>query len=168
MLEGKGAILDVARAVSVAVNAAGIDAAVIGGIAVVLHHHIRTTVDVDLLVNGPLSEVSDCLQAAGATFDSSRREFLLNQVPVHLLTSAQTGFMPAGWQEIDGIRTVALEDLISLKLSSGSTSVLRSQDIADVLGLIRANQLTDSFTPTVAKPFRQDFRKLLKALSNES
>ncbi len=65
---------------------------------------------------------------------------------------------------LDVARIVSLADLINLKLSSGTRSVLRSQDIADVIGLIRANQLSNSFVPKIAKPFRKDFLKLVDAV----
>jgi hypothetical protein len=166
MLEGKGTVLDVAKVISGALTAKGVDAAVIGGIAVVLHHHMRTTKDIDLWVPGPLPAVAECLLEAGATFDSGKREFTMRQVPVHLVTTEQTGFAPSNRVDIEDVRTVSLADLINLKICSGTTGIKRSQDIADVLGLIKANHLTGRFTPKIAKQFRKDFRAILQAASS--
>jgi hypothetical protein len=165
MLDGKGNILDVARQTSALLAGNGIDFAVIGGVAAVLHHHIRTTLDVDIWVSGELKEVADCLRSAGAQFDPAKREFTLKGVPIHLVTIEQTKLSPTDFLDIEEIRTVSLADLISIKLASGISSRLRSQDIADVIGLIRANKLNGKFTPRVAKPFRKEFRDLLKLIS---
>ncbi len=167
MLEGKGTILDVARRVSTGLKAKEIDAAVIGGVAVVLHQYVRTTRDVDLFVPGPLNEVADCLAADGATFNEAKREFLVDDVPVHLVTLEQTGFNPTHMVDIEQIRTVSLGDLISLKLRSGTGSIRRTRDISDVIGLIEANRLTGKFTPKIAKAFRKEFKELLKGLAQE-
>jgi hypothetical protein len=48
ILRGRGAILDTAREVSAVLRAQGIEGGVIGGVAVVLHGHVPTTVDVDV------------------------------------------------------------------------------------------------------------------------
>jgi hypothetical protein len=164
LLDGRGAILDVARIVSRALVDQNIPGAVIGGVAVVLHGHVRTTLDVDVWVPGTLDQVADALKQADFSFDASRREFKLGQVPVHLISSEQTLISPSNLLDIEQVRTVSLADLINLKLSSGTRSVLRSQDIADIIGLIRANQLSNSFVPKIAKPFRKDFRKLVNAV----
>jgi hypothetical protein len=166
MLEGKGAILDVARAVTATLEKGGVPGAVIGGVAVVLHGHVRTTMDVDVFVPDPLAAFAEQLSESGFKFDASKHEFNLNSVPVHLVTIEQTGFSPAQVIELEGIRTVSLADLINLKLASGTRSILRSQDIADVIGLIRANHLTGSFIAKVAEQWRKDFRTLIRAVAD--
>jgi hypothetical protein len=45
--------------------------------------------------------------------------------------------------------------------------VLRAIDIADVIGLIRANHLTGEFAAKLARPLRAEFRKLAKAVAKE-
>ncbi len=121
--------------------------------------------DVDVWVDDQLQVLASHLDKAGLSFDPHHRKFNLSGVPVHLITIDQTGFAPGPAIEMEQIQTVSLADLISLKLSSGTKSVLRAQDIADVIGLIRANKLTEAFTPKVAKPFRKDFRNLLQAVA---
>jgi hypothetical protein len=121
--------------------------------------------DVHVWVADPLATIADALREAGATFEAVKREFILNDVPIHLVTIDQTGFAPTHRIELENIKTVSLGDLISLKLSSGVNNVLRSQDIADVIGLIRSNHLDGSFTPKIAKEYRKDFKGLLEAIA---
>ena len=63
-------------------------------------------------------------------------------MPVHLVTIEQLKQAPRKTVEIEGITTVSLEDLIEIKLRSGSSNVLRAQDLADAIGLIRHHRLT--------------------------
>ncbi|MGB0069318.1 MAG: DUF6036 family nucleotidyltransferase [Isosphaeraceae bacterium] len=50
LLDKQGSILDVARELSQLMRQSGIPGVVIGGIAVVLHGHVRTTKDIDVFV----------------------------------------------------------------------------------------------------------------------
>jgi hypothetical protein len=43
----------------------------------------------------------------------------------------------------------------------------RAIDIADVIGLIRANKLTGQFAAKLQKSLRAEFRKLVKAVQRE-
>ena len=168
MLEGKGAILDVARRVSRLLESQGSEGGVIGGVAVVLHGHIRTTSDVDVYMPEPLEAFGEQLRSAGFSFNSAQREFTYTGVPVHLVTSEQTKVAPAEIVNIDEVRTVSLADLINMKLHTGTQDMLRAQDLADVIGLIRHHQLSGEFARHVAKPLRNEFRKLARAIRNES
>lgn len=47
-LTGSGPLLDVARDVSRILRERDLDSAIIGGVAVVMHGHVRTTLDVDV------------------------------------------------------------------------------------------------------------------------
>ncbi len=94
MLEGKGVILEVARTVSRVLEASEIPGAVIGGVEVVLHGHVRTTMDVDVWVPDALTRIAGQLQ--------------------------QSGYAPLDLLEIQEILTVSLADLINLKLASGT------------------------------------------------
>jgi len=164
LLEGDSAILDVARDVTRILREIGIRGAVIGGVAVGLHGHVRATVDVDVLAPEPLEPLRDALTRNGYRFDRRKREFLRGHVPVQLVTEQQTGGTAQRLTEIAGVQTVSLADLISMKLRSGTRSVLRSQDIADVIGLIRARRLTSAFAAKLARPLRAEFRKLVRAV----
>src|SRR5436309_2291900 len=112
ILEGKGTILDVARQITQLLQQHKIPGAIIGGVAAVLHNHVRTTMDVDVWVPGDLALVGECLQKAGGSFDAKQHEFKLGQVPVHLVGTDQTGYAPTTMVEIEEIRTVSLADLI--------------------------------------------------------
>lgn len=64
---------------------------------------------------------------------------------------------------IQRIQTVGLADLINMKLRSGTQSLLRAQDIADVIALIRACKLTPAFAAKLQRSLRGDFRRLTTA-----
>ena len=164
LLEGHGAILETARDVGRIMSDAGIDGAIIGGVAVVLHGYVRTTVDVDVFVNGPLKPLSEALQENGFRFFSSRREFRRSAVPVHLVTKDQTRMTPSAKERIEDVEVVSLPDLITMKLASGLREPLRAIDLADVIGLIRARRLTADFAARLSKEVRPEFRKLARAV----
>lgn len=167
MLEGKGALLDTARDVSRLLGMAEPGAAVVGGVAVVLHGYVRTTSDVDLYVPGAAERVAEILQANGFPFDPDRREFVRDGVPVHLVRPEQIPTPPRTLVEIEGIRTVSLADLLNIKLRSGLKHRLRAIDLADVIGLIRRHGLTGAFTRQIDKDLRPEFRKLARDIQRE-
>lgn len=163
MLEGDSQVLDTAREVSQIFRDADVHAAVVGGVAVGLHGHVRATADVDVFVPEPMQMAADALVRAGYVFDRRNREFVRAIVPVQFVTEEQTGRTPRRRSVIDGITTVSLADLVNMKLFSGVQSVARAQDIADVIGLIRAAKLTGAFTVRITPALRAEFRKLLRA-----
>src|SRR5438477_9478119 len=162
MLEGKGAILDVARSVSRVLEQSNNPGAIIDGVAVVLHGHVRTTADVDVYIPEKAEEFASSLRVAGFDFDPAQREFRLAGVPIHLVTREQAPIAPLRFEQIDDVRVVSLADLLNLKLHSGARSVTRAQDIADVIGLIRCRGLTGEFARHIHKPLRNEFRKLVR------
>lgn len=168
MLENRGAVLETAREVSRLMAEAGIAGAVIGGVAVVLHGYVRTTTDVDILVDPPLERMRDVLAAHGFVYDNERREFVKNGIPVHLVRPADAAVARRGEPEsIDGVTAVSLSDLIEMKLRSGSTNPLRAIDLADVIGLMRHHRLTGEFASQLDKPLRKPFRKLARLIRDE-
>ena len=164
MLENRGTVLDTARKVSRLIKLHNINGAVIGGIAVFLHGHIRTTRDVDVLVNQPLVDFGKILSGAGASFDAASKEYTLDGVPVQLVSSDIAVPAPKESVELDGVLTIGLADLINLKLHSGIRNVARAQDLADVIGLIRQRGLTSAFAAKLDKRVRSEFKKLVKAV----
>jgi hypothetical protein len=168
ILDKRGAILDVAREVSHLMRTAGIPGMVIGGIAVVLHGYVRTTKDIDIFIHPPLEPLADLLTANGFTFDRGGRAFVKQGVAVHLVLPEQVGSSPRKVIEIEGITTVTLTDLISMKLRSGSEDILRAQDLADVIGLIRHHRLTSGFARHLDKALRPAFCKLVRLIERES
>jgi hypothetical protein len=167
LMEGRGAILETAREISALFRESGLSAAVIGGIAVVLHGHWRATKDIDVLVGSPPQEVASVLEAHGFLLDSARREFVRDGIPVHLVLPEQTGTALSKIVEIEGILTVPLQSLIGMKLRSGTRNLLRAQDLADVIGLIRHHKLTGEFARSLDKDLRPTFRKLVRSIERE-
>src|SRR5512135_3756328 len=84
LLDKTSAILDLAREVSRLMRDAGIPGAVIGGVAVVLHGHVRTTKDIDIFTEGPLEPLAELLLACGFEHDLGKKEFVRSGIPVHL------------------------------------------------------------------------------------
>lgn len=166
ILTGDSPILDVARQVSDLIRSARLDAAVIGGVAVVLHGHVRTTVDVDVFTTDA-EALGQALRDGGFTWDAQHKQFMKGEVPVHLVTLAEATAPPAQREDHQGVRTVSLADLINLKLRSGSENVLRAQDMADVIALMRVHKLGGAFTPRIAEDLRPAFRKLVRAMEQE-
>jgi hypothetical protein len=167
LLDQRGSILELAREITALMRREDIPGVVIGGIAVVLHGHLRTTKDIDVFLDQPLETIADLLIAEGFQFDAQRREFVREGVPVHLVTREQLAKPPRKTIEIEGIMTVSLADLIEMKLTSGSENILRAQDLADVIGLIRHNRLTGEFARNLDKSLRSTYRKLVKAIQHE-
>src|SRR4051812_3695673 len=159
MLEKRGAVMETAVKVSHILKKRDIDGAIIGGVAVVLHGHIRTTKDVDVAIRGSLEQCKIAFEEAGLTFDPKKREFDLDGVPVQLVGDEMVK-LPEGFVEIEGVQTVRLADLINIKLKSGLSSKIRAQDIADAIGLIRAHNLSGAFASKVDRSVRKEFRKL--------
>jgi hypothetical protein len=168
MLDKRGTILDIAREVSRLMRSAGIPGAVIGGVAVVLHGYVRTTKDVDICTAPPLEPLADLLIANGYTFDPLEKAFAKGGVAVHLVLQEQAGSPASGPVEIEGITTVALADLIGMKLRSGNKNLLRAQDLADAIGLIRHHRLDNSFARQLDRELRPAFRKLVRLIEQES
>lgn len=167
LLDSRGPVLDTAREVSKRLEAASLTAIVVGGVAVVLHGHLRTTKDVDIFVPGDAREVANSLIAAGFAHDPIRREFVRDLIPVHLVIPEQVGVPEIRSIELDGIRTASLADLIAMKLRSGLENLLRAQGLADVIGLARHHKITSEFSSCLDTSLRPGFRKIARALRDE-
>ena len=142
--------------------------AIIGGVAVGLHGHKRSTVDVDVFIPDDADGFAALLRSRRFRYDAKAVEFVKDRVPVHLVTPEQAGQNKVRSSVIGGIRTVTLADLINIKLRSGLSNVLRAKDLGDVIDLIRANRLTVHSQLKLDKPLRTDFRKLVRAIQNDT
>src|SRR5690242_4482571 len=167
ILEKKGAVLEIAREVSQLMRAAGISGRVIGGVAVVLHGYLRTTNDVDVFVSPPLEPIAALLTSNGFTYDRSKRAFFKRGVAVELVRPDEVGTRDVEAVEIEGVTTVALVDLVDMKLRSGTNNLLRAQDLADVIGLIREHKLKSDFARRLNPQLRPAFRKLVRLIGRE-
>ncbi|MCH7592793.1 MAG: hypothetical protein IH989_08450 [Planctomycetes bacterium] len=151
---------------------AGIEYAIIGGMALNAHGYRRETVDVDVLIRPDgLEEFRNRLVGRGyvGTFSGAKKSFRntrTNTVVEFIATGEYPGDgkpKPVAFPDpakvkisIDGICVVDLPTLINLKLASGMTQPARRRDLADVQELIRILSLKreyvsqlDSFVHTM-------------------
>ena len=147
----------------------GIEHAIIGGMAVVLHGFVRVTGDVDLLTTREgLDKIHERLVGLGYVpmFQGARKALrdTTTGVKVEFIT---TGEYPGDGKpkpvrfpdprdvtvERDGFPVIPVPKLIELKLASGLDVAHRLRDLADVQDLIRAlklpRELGDQLDPSV-------------------
>jgi hypothetical protein len=167
LLDGRGAILDTAREISAALREAGVEGAIVGGVAVVLHGHVRTTVDVDIYSPEPAGRLTGVLESLGFFQDRDRREFSREGIVVYIVRPEQVGTPPRRLVEIEGVTTVSLADLVAMKLRSGLANLTSAQDLADVIGLIRRCGLKGGFSSQLPSDLRPEFRKFVRAIGTE-
>jgi hypothetical protein len=156
---------------------ANIAHAVMGGMAVYVHGYRRYTDDVDVLVTPEGLEAfrSQFVPKFYEPVEGKKRRFVdrTNGVTVDLVVAGHfPGFRKAGpitfpdpttvRQQIDSIYFIDLTTLIQLKLAA-----FRPQDYADVVDLIRANQLDESFLTRLHPTLHQDFLEALAHVRRE-
>ncbi len=166
---------DTMRRLAAAMNELQIPFAIAGAMAANAHGHHRTTADVDILIRREdLERFKQRFSGLGWVdkFEGSRnfRDTANNVSIVTLIVGQFPGdglpkpvaFPPpesVSWKNDEGLPYISLEALIELKLASGMTAKHRLQDMADVLQLIRANQLPQSYVeklnPYVAGAFQE-------------
>lgn len=135
-----------------ALNRLGVRFALIGGLALTPHKVIRATQDIDLLIDSISADRIDqqllqlgyrCVHRsadAGNYLRADERvDFLYAHRPAarHLLASAAEFTTPFGV-----LRVVSPEGLIGFKLQALTNDPSRTQDLADIRALIRANRST--------------------------
>jgi hypothetical protein len=135
-----------------ALNRLGIRFALIGGLALTPHKVIRATQDIDLLTDALSAEDIDqelrrlgyqCIHrsadAGNYLRGDERVDFLYAHRPAarHLLAGAAELTTAFGV-----LRVVSPEGLIGLKLQALVNDPRRTQDLADIRALIRANRAT--------------------------
>lgn len=156
----------------------GIDFALAGGLAVGVRGHLRVTVDVDILI-----------RAEGfARFKAEwlGRGYVETSPGSRGVRDTETGvsidFLIAGEFPGDGLpkpvrfpdpstiltmeqscRVVDLPTLLELKLASGLSAPDRLQDLADVVALIRVNDLSESFGDRLDSSVRAKYGELWSA-----
>lgn len=178
---GEDPIHDSLRRIAARLDALRIPYAVVGGMAVSTHGYARTTVDVDVLLRGEdLRRVHEELAGLGyrPPFPGSRDlrdtetgvriEFLVSgdypgdgrAKPVAFPDPASASV------EIEGLRFLALERLIELKLASGQSDPGRLKDLADVQELTRALRLPRDFALRLDPSVRAKFEELRAGLGD--
>jgi hypothetical protein len=151
--------------------------ALVGGMAVNLHGHKRTTDDVDILLTmeGLAEFRKRFVPKHYATNDRLPRRFTdrKNEVTIDFLV---TGLYPgsgqpgpiaypdptAAGERIEELRVIDLATLIQLKLAAR-----RHQDFADVVSLIRVHQLDESFQDRLHSSVRSDYIECLEEMRRE-
>jgi hypothetical protein len=154
-----------------------IDHAIIGGMAVNAHGYVRTTGDVDFLMRREgfvavrqLAE-KDVVQSV----PTRPRRFVEPTTGVHFDLRLSGMFPGSGRpgpivfpdparvsQAINNLRYINLEQLIQLKLIAR-----RYTDLADVVDLIRANDLDESYLSQLHESVRNDFIECLEEKRRE-
>lgn len=172
---GEADVQKAARRLSKALTDLGIAHAIVGGLAVAAHGHLRVTVDVDVLLTADgLAKFKEQWLGRGwvEQFAGSRglRDTTCNVKIDVLLTGGHPGdgkpkpvaFPDPAAVSIDvaGTPIVALETLLELKLASGMSAPDRLQDLADVIALIRANRLAADFAEQLDGSVRAKYREL--------
>ena len=165
------------RLVADRLDAAGIPYAIVGGMAVNAHRHERTTGDVDFLITaeGFFSFQRRYVEKEFQRVPGRPRRFLDTQTGVSF-DLLITGMFPGSGnpgpvsfpdpaevsETIDGLQIVNLIGLVQLKLAAR-----RFQDFADVLNLIRSNDLDESFQSNLHPSLHSDYIECLEEKRRE-
>lgn len=179
---GKGMLNDALRRLTADLQRNEIDYAVIGAVALNQHGYRRFTEDIDLLLTKEgLEKFRENLVGLGyrPAFWGAKKKFCTTEenIPVEIITAGEFpgDGLPKAVQfpnpkefsiEIDGIKTVSLEKLIELKLTSGITAADRLKDLADVQELIKIKNLDAGFAEKLNKFVREKFLELQSAVIN--
>jgi hypothetical protein len=166
---------DVARHTHDLLRDAGIDHAIVGGVAVCLHGYRRTTVDLDLLIRPADGDrFRAALQDASYLWDAKAHEFHSpSGIPVQVLLAGESSGRgqpaklpeptPANVAMIEDLPALSLKHLIQAKLACGLGDLRRThKDFADVVELIAANKLDGSFARFLHPSVRDEFRELVR------
>ena len=176
-------IHDTMRRLSAALREIGVPFAIAGAMAANAHGHKHTTADVAVLLH------SEGLKAFKARwsglgwidlFEGSKGfRDTRNNVKVDVLLAGQYPgdgrpkpvAFPApesvAEERVDGLPYINLVSLLELKLASGMTAGHRLQDLADVIQLIRANQLPQDYADKLNPFVRQKYGEMWSAAQIE-
>jgi hypothetical protein len=174
---GEGPVPQTLRGLQESLKEAGLEYIVIGAAARAAYQFRRATEDVDLCMReADLARFRELF--VGTRFQSvegrSRRFYdPQTQVTFDILVSGRlagrpdrnkTVFFPDPSEAVirDGLPTVTLERLIALRLVTW-----RYKDFADVIALIRANQLDDAFAERLPPEVRTAYRECWDAKNEE-
>ena len=173
---GKGMLNEALRKLAVDLEKNGIDYAVIEAVALNQHGYRRFTEDIDLLLTREgLDAFHEKLVGLGyrPAFTGERKKFRTTgeNVPVDIITAGEYpgDGLPKPVQfpnpdeaavVIDGIKTLSLEKLVELKLSSGISAPDRLKDLADVQELIKIKDLDEDFAEKLDEYVRPKYLEL--------
>ena len=167
----KSAVHQAAQDISAELRALNIPFAIAGALAANAHGHRRTTEDVDLLLTREGIETFKAQKLGLGWVElfagSKGMRDTRNNVKIDILL---TGEYPgdgkpkpiafphpqdAAEPDPDGLPFINLKTLLELKTASGLTAAHRMQDLADVMNLIRVNELPRSYAKEL-HPYVQD------------
>lgn len=176
----QGKVYETLQNVSQSLSKAGIEYAVIGGMALVIHGYRRTTQDVDLLLTPEgLETFRTALVGRGfvPAFTGATKIFkdTATGVAVKIIV---TGEYPGDGKpkpvsfpdpavvsmDIDGIKVIKLVKLIELKLASGLSDLGRLKDLADVQELVRSLSLPSELADELDESVKADYLRLWDAV----
>ena len=176
----QGPVWETLRAVTARLSELHIPYAVVGGMGINAHGFVRSTVDVDILVDPVgLARIHQELEGLGyvAPFAGSKHlRDVKTQVRIEFLVSGQFPGdgkpkpmpfpNPVGVAvEIDGIRYLNLQTLVELKLASGMTNPGRLKDLSDVQELIRVLKLPSDFADQLNEYVRAMYHELWQGVA---
>lgn len=157
----------------------GIAYAIIGGMALAAHGYARLTLDVDILLTPDgLRAFQERLVGRGyiPAFPEANKSFLdkETQTRIEIITAGEfpgdglpkpVAFPEPTGKTIErgGVRVIALENLIELKLASGLTAPHRLRDLADVQDLIIALDLPLDLVEKLDESVGAEYRRLWEA-----
>jgi hypothetical protein len=172
----KGTVYEAMRRLAKRLDEENIPYAVIGGMAIAAHGYARLTLDVDILLTPEgLNAFHERLVGRGyvPAFPSAKKAFLdtVAKIRVEIITTGEfpgdglpkpVAFPHPEDKSIErgGVRFIALEKLIELKLTSGLTAPHRLRDLADVQDLILALDLPLELQEKLHDTVRQEYRRL--------
>jgi hypothetical protein len=160
----EGPVYDALARLTRHLSNAGIDYAIIGGMAMAAHGYMRFTADVDVLIAAENLDLTEsCLVAAGYKHATGRRWHDVAGTAIDLFPR---GDPAAVSMEIDGIRVVRLEKLIDYKLAAGLANPHRLHDLADVQRLIEGLDLPLDFAQKLDPSVRDTFIEYWHAIQN--
>jgi len=177
---GQGEVNNVLKRLCADLDRSGIEYMVIGAVALMAYGYPRFTEDIDIVLTPDgLEAFHQKLVGLGyvPAFRGARKKLRTASegVNIEVITS---GEYPGDGKpkpvrfpnpadasvEIDGVRVVALEKLIELKLASGMTAPDRLKDLADVQELIKACHLPADFASSLNPYVRDQYQQLWKAV----
>lgn len=180
---GTGKVYQTLEVLADDLSRAGIDYAIIGGLALNAHGYRRETVDVDVLVRSEGLDVfrEQCVgrgylpafQGARKTFHNTR-----TRVAVEFITAGEypgdgkpkpVAFPDPANVSVNaqGTQVVNLPTLIELKLASGMTNPGRLRDLADVQELIRVLKLGSDYAEQLNPYVQSKFAELWSAVQDD-
>lgn len=180
--ENRGAVQTAMRRIAKRLDELGIPYAVAGGMALFAHGFRRFTEDVDIVLSQESLKIAHReLEGRGylkKQFAKTLRDTELGVGIDFLITGQFPGDgkpKPIAFPdpsdvavEIDGIRYLNLESLVSLKLASGMSGRGRGKDIGDVEQLIDVLSLPEQFAERLDPFVRDEFFRIWRSMHGET